>query len=173
MQKCSSCNQAFHEGDEVQRVPPLEVVLRGEKSGELGVYLTGDQTPLEDQEILHHRYGCYEKYFSPMENPFLYDTLANQVYEEKEGEFREEIRDEFASRFEEVKEMISSQNFNFCVECWKELEEDEPPYCLWCKSPDFVAMHQKKQGLTFFCAPCNKYWDDQENEISPAQFYGK
>lgn len=174
MQRCAACNQPFHEGDEIQRLPPLELALRGEKSGELGIYSTREgQVDYDDQDLVHHKYGCYEKYFSPLDNPFLYDSIANRVYEEREEQFKDEVREEFAQKFEEVKEMISEQKFSFCVECWKELEEDEPTYCLWCKSPNFVCMHQRRQGMTFFCAPCNKYWDDQENEITASQFYGE
>jgi len=165
--KCASCHQEFREEDEVQRVPPLEKVRRGQKSGELGVYPSTDKVHPDDQDLLHNKHGCYEKFFSPMDNPFLYDAISNRVYIEREDQIREEVQEEMMNRFDEVKEMISERKFNFCVDCWADLEEDEPPVCLWCKSPDYVWMHQRRQGMMFCCTRCNKYWNDQEEEMDP------
>ena len=183
--QCAACRKEFQEGDEVQRVPPLEVVLRGEKSGILGIYPykgggirfdSLDMThhdPRRDEEggidsldFVHHNHRCYEKYFSPVDNPFLYDAIAKLVETEKEEQIREEIREELRDRFDTIKEMISDHQFNFCVDCWANLDEDEPPYCLWCKSPDNVWMHQKPQGMILCCTACNRYWNDQEEELA-------
>jgi hypothetical protein len=97
----------------------------------------------------------------------MYDSIVKSVADEREKDIRDEVRDEFSQQFEVVKEMISEQRFNFCVDCWANIEEDEPPYCLWCKATDYVWMHQKPQGMIFCCTRCNKYWDDQEEELDP------
>jgi hypothetical protein len=163
---CVACRKQFHDGDQVQRLPPLEEIRRGEKSGLLGAYPL-DNTPEDDQDLVHHDFGCYEIFFSPADNPFLFDAIVKQVEEARESEIRDEIRDELATKFEEVKEMISERNFNFCVDCWANLDEDEPPYCLWCKDTQYVWMHQTPQGMILCCTRCNKYWNDQEEELSP------
>jgi hypothetical protein len=163
--RCAACRVEFKHGDEVQRVPPIERALRGEKSGVLGIYPMSPEVAVEDQDLLHNNYSCYEQYFSPLDNPFMYDALAKVVECEKEGEIYDEVREDFTTKFEMVKEMVGEQNFNFCVECWADLEVKEPPVCLWCKSPDFVWLHEKLQGTILCCTRCGKYWDDQEEEL--------
>ncbi len=165
MKNCAACKHPFKLGDKVQRVPPLEEIRKGAKSGELGTYSIDNISPI-DHDLLHNSHGCYETYFSPMENPFLYDGIAQEVYSELEGQLREEIKDELSAQFEQVKEMIAEGNHNFCVDCWAMVEEDKPPTCLWCESPDAVWMHQKKQGMIFWCSRCNRSWNDQDIEIS-------
>lgn len=165
--RCVACNGDLKEGAEVHRIPPTERVLLGEKSGVLGIYPQGETVPPENQDIIHHNYSCYEKYFSPMDNPFLYDSITKEMGEMMEKEIREEVREELASQFEDLKEMVGQKNFNFCVDCWANLEPDEPPVCLWCKRPDHVWMHQKLQGTVLCCTACNKYWDDREDELPP------
>lgn len=164
--RCAACRKDFQDGDDVQPVPALERVLRGEKSGALGVYPQGETVPHDEQDFIHHDYHCYEMFFSPTEG-FLYDSVIKQMGEEWGDTNKDEIREEYSQKFEEVKEMIGQQNFQFCVECWAELDADEPPVCLWCKSPDFVWMHQKPQGMIFCCTRCNKYWDNEEEELEP------
>lgn len=167
--KCAACHKEFVAGDDVQPIPSIEVVQRGAKSGVLGIYKKEATVGSEVSDYVHHQYGCYEKYFSPMDNAFmfesLHDTIVERVYKEREEEIRSEVIDEFEIRFEEIKKMISEKKHSFCVDCWAELEEDEPPACIWCRSQNYVWMHQKRSGMIFCCTRCNKYWDDEENEL--------
>lgn len=174
--RCAGCNQEFLQGDEVQPVPQILRYLRGMKSGAMGLY-QHENFPEAEPDYVHWRHSCLEKFFSPIENPYMYDGLVAKL----RGDLKLELRDEHEEQFALVKEMIGEGNHNFCVECWTELEDadipllerEEPPKCLWCKHTDQVWMQQKPGGLIFYCFRCSKMWDDYENEMEVASGAGE
>lgn len=137
-ERCCACRQTFAAGDEVVTFY-LERVLQGEKSGLPGFY-EHPQSPDNSTDHVHFNYSCLEKCFSPIENPFMYDSIADQVRREILEEEREV--DEFA--IEDVQ---------------------DPPFCLWCKREDSVWLQERRGGTVYCCLVCNKLWDDEENEL--------
>ncbi len=140
MDKCPGCSKAFVNGDQVIRVN-LERVMAGEKSGALGFY-DHQHLTRDEPERIHFSHSCIEKYFSPIENPFYYDFLAEQVRAEIYQD--EKDRDEF--------------------ELPNPMDED-PPYCLWCKKEETVWLQQQRDLWIFFCTACQKLWDQDEYEL--------
>jgi hypothetical protein len=155
--KCCGCGKPFVAGDHVVTFR-MEQVRLGEKSNQLGFYnsfwyLEGQGA--EDQNLpfgeettgdhVHFTPGCLEKTFSPVDNPFLYDVLANQV--------RQKIYDEESDR--EPDEILPDL---------PELIED-PPACLWCKRTDTVWVHFPRGYPIYNCIGCSKLWDHEEDEL--------
>lgn len=139
-EKCCACSREFANGDRVVTFY-FEKVMRGEKSGELGFY-DDNQYPDNSVDRTHFNYSCLEKCFSPMDNPFMYDAIAEMV--------RKEIREDETDRDEyEVSIM----------------DYDEPPYCLWCKREDTVWMQQQRDLHIYNCIACRKLWDQNEDEL--------
>ena len=158
--KCSACRVEFLPDDLVQRVPPVAQVKRGTKSGLLGIYSTED-TPEEEWDVIHATRKCIELFFSPEEHQVIYDDVVYEIKKDLEPE----IRQSWADKFEVVKEMVREKNFNFCIECWTQLEEDELPYCIFCKNTDSVWTQHKEPGSVMYCTRCSRYWDDQDEEL--------
>lgn len=140
MDKCIACGKSFANGDVVLTYF-LEKVMAGEKSGLLGYY---EHVSFTEQyvERLHFTYGCIEKAFSPVDNPFLFDIVAESIRREIYEEERE--KDEF-----DLPMVI----------------EEEPPFCLWCKREDTVWMHQRRDVHIYNCLACSKLWDHDEDEM--------
>ena len=150
--RCCACRKQFGPGDEVVTFR-LETVRRGEKSGQLGFYAHGNY-PEDFEDHTHFSAGCLEKTFSPMDNPFMYDAIADKVREEIESEIRDEIYDELSAEFQTEDVPLYA--------------EDELPFCLWCKKTNTVWLQHRHAGIIFFCTVCQKYWDDEETELESA-----
>lgn len=136
--KCLACSKEFTIVDRVVRVN-LEIVRRGEKSGLLGFY-EDSQSP--DDERIHFTYSCIEKYFSPADNPFMYDSIAAEV--------RKEIYEDEKSREDDI----------------PLADPDDPPYCLWCKREDTVWMQIQRDMYIYNCLACRRLWDHNEEELT-------
>jgi hypothetical protein len=123
----------------------LESVRRGEKSGVMGFY-SHSHNPSKEQEYAHAWPSCLEKCFSPEagENGFLYDEVVHSI--------RQEVYEELG------------YDPNNDVP----LDEFDPPFCLWCKKTDTVWMQDQMDRKVYYCTACQKYWDDEETELSSA-----
>lgn len=148
-EKCCGCGKLFVAEDQVVTFR-LERVRRGEKSNLLGFYnlhryIEGQGTEETAADHVHFTPGCLERAFSPIENPFMYDMLADQV--------RQQIYDEESER--DPDELLPEL---------PELLED-PPACLWCKRTDSVWMHLSKGYPIYNCLRCRRLWDHEEDEL--------
>lgn len=141
MDKCCACSREFANGDRVVTFY-FERVLAGEKSGALGYYEDYQYTE-QAVDRVHFLYPCLEKCFSPVDNPFMYDFLADQV--------RREI-------YEDERNNDDDHDIPFQM-------DDDPPYCLWCKKEDTVWLQQQRDMWIFFCNACNKLWNQDEDEL--------
>lgn len=144
--QCASCEGAFEDGDEVL-VFYLQSARPGEKSGLLGLY-EHSQYPGDTEDYIHFRYSCIEKAFSPVDNPFLYDSIVSSIRKEVEADIREEVETEL-----DIQDDLP------------QLYEEDPPLCIWCKRRDTVWVQYRLGGIFYFCPPCHKMWDDEENEV--------
>lgn len=150
-EKCCGCGKGFAAGDQVVTFR-MERVLRGDKSGILGFYNNHQQLGgygNEEMMVIDHVHfapGCLERAFSPMENPFMFDMLADQV---RQQIYEEEAERDPAEILPELPELL-----------------EDPPYCLWCKRTDTVWMHLDKSYPIYNCIACNKLWDHEEDELS-------
>ncbi len=148
--KCCGCGKGFAAGESVITFR-MERVLRGDKSGVLGFYNHHQYLGVrntEDPQIVDHAHftpGCLERTFSPVDNPFMFDVLADQV--------RQQIYDEESEK--DPSEIMPDL---------PELLED-PPYCLWCKRTDTVWMHFNKGYPIYNCLSCKRLWDHEDDEL--------
>lgn len=140
-EKCCACSRNFAAGDTVITFY-FQQVMRGEKSGVLGFY-DHKNSPDGSVDYVHFSYACLEKCFSPMENPFMYDILADAV--------RKEIYDDEAGNDDDDMPEITV--------------EEDPPYCLWCKKEEAVWVHYQRDMHIYNCMQCSKLWDDEEREL--------
>lgn len=150
-EKCCGCGKGFAAGDQVVTFR-MERVLRGEKSGVLGFYnnhqhLGGYGTSEELLVVDHSHFtpGCLELTFSPMENPFMFDLLANEV---RQKIYDEESELDPAEILPDTPELL-----------------ENPPFCLWCKRTDSVWAHFDKGYTIYNCLHCKKLWDHDEDEL--------
>jgi hypothetical protein len=118
----------------------FERALKGEKSNLMGFY-PHPNSPEDSTDHVHFTHSCLEKCFSPVDNPFMYDLLADMV--------RQEILED-----ESDKDDFPDIEF-----------EDDLPYCLWCKRTDTVWMQHRVGGEILHCVACNKLWDNEEVEL--------
>lgn len=144
--KCCGCKKNFAAGDKVVAFY-MGMALQGQKSGMLGIYETPNSLGAENEsntDYVHFLPGCLEMAFSPMENPFLFDVLADQV--------RQQIYEEESERdtdfFPEMPSLI-----------------EDPPFCIWCKRTDTVWFHTAKGYPIFNCMACQRLWDHEEDEL--------
>lgn len=154
-EKCCGCGKGFAAGDRVVTFR-MERVLRGEKSGELGFYeasvtrdnlgvLRGSDGVEEGIDHVHFTPGCLELTFSPMENPFMWDMLADEVRQQIYENESEKDPDEILP---DLPELI-----------------ENPPYCLWCKRTDTVWLNTNKGYPIYNCLACKRLWDHEEDEL--------
>lgn len=148
-EKCCACRKEFKDGEEVVTFY-FERTKIGEKSGLVGFYAHPNY-PDDSIERVHFTHQCLEKCFSPMDNPFLYDSIVHKIRSEVEEDLRQEIYDEISIEFDE--DIVIP-------------DVDDPPYCLWCKRRDSVWIQIRNQGYFYACTACNKYWDQDENELT-------
>jgi hypothetical protein len=147
-EKCCGCGKGFAAGDQVVTFR-MEKVRRGEKSNQLGFYNNNQLLAATEERLavdhVHFAPGCLELAFSPVENPFMFDVLADQV--------RQQIYDEESERDP--------------AEILPDLPEllENPPYCLWCKRKDCVWAHFDKGYPIYNCLACGKLWDHEEDEL--------
>lgn len=153
--RCCACLKPFEAGDQVVSFY-LEHIRRGEKSGQLGFY-QHENYPEENTDHVHFRASCLEMCFSPVDNPFLYDAIVDKVRKDVESDIRDEIYDQVCAEYG----VDDPPQYP--------LEEDELPFCLWCKKTNTVWMQQKTGGVIFYCAGCQKWWDEEENELENGQ----
>jgi hypothetical protein len=150
--KCCACSKAFQDGDEVLTFY-IEKSKRGSKSGMIGFY-SHPNYPKDYIDRSHFTAACLEKCFSPADNPFLYDTIVAKIRAETTEDIRQEIYDdmdlELDDEFPDMPDI------------------DDPPFCLWCKGPESVWVQIRSSGYLYACTKCNKYWDQDENEIDLA-----
>jgi hypothetical protein len=139
-EKCCACSREFANGDRVVTFY-FERVMAGEKSGALGFY-EDNQYADNTVDRCHFLYQCLEKCFSPMDNPFMYDFIAEQV--------RKEVYEDEKDR----------EEFDIPVSI-----DEDPPYCLWCKKEDTVWLQQQRDLWIFHCIECHKLWDQNEDEL--------
>lgn len=137
--KCCACSKEFVSGDSVVTFY-LEKVLAGEKSGVLGFY-DDDRYPDREVDHVHFSHNCLEKCFSPIENPFLYDTVVESI--------RKDIYEDEADSVDDIPINI----------------DDDPPYCLWCKREDTVWKQIQRDLHIFNCIACSRLWDQDETEL--------
>lgn len=142
-EKCCACSKDFSNGDRVVTFY-FEKVSAGEKSGTLGFY-DDNQYPENAVDRVHFIHGCLEKCFSPVDNPFMYDTLAELVRQE----IYEDERDH-----KDYSDDIPTIGM-----------EEELPFCLWCKREDTVWLQMKPDMYIYNCLACQKLWDHEENEL--------
>lgn len=154
-EKCCGCGKPFAAGDHVVTFR-MERVLRGERSNILGFYkstlirdnvsvLYGSEGPEDGIDHVHFTPGCLERTFSPIENPFMYDMLADEV---RQRIYDEESEMDPAEILPELPELI-----------------ENPPMCLWCKKTNTVWMHVDKGYPIYNCLACRKLWDHEEDEL--------
>ncbi len=154
-EKCCGCGKPFAAGEKVVSFR-MERVLRGERSNLLGFYkasltrdnlgtLQGSNGPAEDIDHVHFTPGCLERTFSPVDNPFMYDMLADEV---RQRIYEEESESEPPEIIPEIPELI-----------------ENPPMCLWCKRTDTVWCHFDKGYPVYNCLACKKLWDHEEDEL--------
>ena len=159
--RCAYCRGEIPEGTAVQRIPPLEQLLMGRKSGVLGLYPHPEHN--DEEDVLHP--ACCGAYFDPESNPYIQEQILMDVRAEVEDEIREEIKEEYREKFE------SAGPTRYCAECWEELEEGdgqepEEPMCPWCKTPEHVWEKSTANGVVYCCTRCRKYWDSEEQELA-------
>ena len=141
-ERCCACRKEFAAGDTIITFF-FERVLQGEKSNLPGFYPHPNSPEGPDEaERVHFNYSCLEKCFSPADNPFMFDIIAEQVRREI-LEDEQEFNDDFP-----------------IVEF-----DDDPPYCLWCKRKDTVWLQVRMGGNILTCLACGKLWDDEEHEV--------
>ena len=163
--KCAYCRGEIPEGTAVQRIPPLEQLLVGRKSGALGLYPHPEHEK-DEEDVLHP--ACCGAYFDPESNPYIQEQIMMDIRGELEDEIREEIKEEYKEKFE----LRSNNPTRYCVECWDELEDSvliqEPgePMCPWCKTHDNVWERTVGNDTVFCCTRCGKYWDEDEKELA-------
>jgi len=160
--KCTHCGKDILAGGDVQRIPPLEKLFVGLKSGALGLYPHPDHQG-EPEETLHH--DCCSSFFDPENDPYLREQIMMEIREDAWAEIREELKEEFRSKFQ------SRNPTRYCIDCWEELECDgqEPncePMCLWCKTSEHVWEKATPQGVIYCCTRCSRYWNDDEDELT-------
>lgn len=148
-EKCCACNKPFIEGEDVVTFY-MEKAKIGEKSGQLGFY-AHPSYPKDYIDRVHFTYSCLEKCFSPADNPFLYDSIVLKIRQETTDDIRQEVYDEINIEFEDDFPKIP--------------DIDDPPFCLWCKRRETVWIQIRTNGCIYACTSCNKYWDEEENEI--------
>ncbi len=140
IEKCCACGKPFANGDLVVLFH-FEQVKAGEKSGALGFY-ESTQSPEGEPDYVHFEYACLEKCFSPMDNPFMYDMIAEAVRKEAwEDALEKEERD------------------------LPLFMDEDPPFCLWCKKEDTVWMQIQRDMHVYNCLQCRKLWDHNEDEL--------
>lgn len=139
-ERCCACSKEFANGDQVVTFY-FERVMRGEKSGELGFY-EDKNYPEQTVDRVHFTYPCLEKCFSPVDNPFMYDVIAESV--------RKEIYEDERDR----------EDYDIPL-----TEPDDPPFCLWCKREDTVWMQVQRETCIYNCLACRKLWDLNEDEL--------
>ncbi len=164
--RCPVCSEPIQNGQTVQRIPVPEMVMQGAKSGQLGCYAhSGFQGQTED--IVHYP-ECCMGFFSPDDNPYIYDQVTETLREELRRELLSEMREEFKDKFQRVQQLAGEGRV--CTECWDELEgEEENPMCIFCKRPETVWQQTAwNGGKVFFCSACQKYWDQDEQELTAA-----
>lgn len=155
--KCLACGREFQHGEAVVAFC-YEQAQKGTKSGLIGFY-SHPHYGREDEgnnnytEHVHFTHSCLEKCFSPADNPYYYDQVVQAIRKEVEADIRDEIYDELSAEYDDMPRV--------------RVEED-PPFCLWCKREDTVWLQERRTGCVFFCTVCQKYWDDQENELDNA-----
>ncbi len=146
-EKCCGCNKEFVAGDNVLTFY-MERVLKGQKSGVLGFYESANSLGTENEGNIDHVHflpGCLELAFSPPDNPFMFDVLAEQV---RQKIYEEESERDPADILPTLPEMLV-----------------DPPYCLWCKRTDTVWLHTDKGYPIFNCLACKKLWDQDDDEL--------
>lgn len=141
MEKCCGCSKQFVNGDVVITFY-FEQVKAGDKSGALGFY-EHRNSPENSVEHVHFTYGCLEKCFSPVDNPFMYDVVAEAV--------RRQI-------WEDEKEQDPDIPLHI-------LDYDDPPFCLWCKREDTVWIQVQRDMRVYNCLACRRLWDHNEDEL--------
>lgn len=160
--QCPVCRMPIEAGQQVQRMPPPERAHLGQKSGILGVYPDKGFEGVEE-DFVHYPHCCME-YFDPEGNPYIYDQRRDEL----EENLREEIREEFNEQFEQVKEFLGENNWNFCVNCWDSVQEEEPLMCIFCKRHECVMELKKLSGTVYYCMLCQRWWDENEQELRTA-----
>lgn len=143
---CAACRKPFADGDDAVTFY-FEKAKIGEKSGILGFY-THPNYPGDYIDRIHFNYACVEKCFSPADNPFMYDVIVNKIRLEVTDDIRQEAYDEINIELEDGFPDI-----------------DDPPFCLWCKKREPVWIQIRSNGYIYTCTACQKYWDQDENEL--------
>jgi len=148
-EKCCACGKEFKNDEEVVTFY-LERAKVGEKSGALGFY-QHQSYPKDCIDRVHFSYTCLEKCFSPADNPFLYDSIAIKLRADITDDIRQEIYDEINIELEDDMPLIDLA---------------DPPFCLWCKRTDTVWIQVRNGACVYACPPCNKYWNEDEDELT-------
>ena len=103
------------------------------------------------------------RYFDPDDNPHVYDQETAEMREQLEAQIREELREELQTKFERVMTLIGEENYNFCVDCWDEVEDEEVvDTCPWCHFRGEVWTKIVAQGDVKFCGSCRRHWKDED-----------
>lgn len=120
---CPVCAGEILLGEEVQVIPAPMLLLLGPKSGQPGLY-PNPQWSQDDRYEVHYPRCCIG-FFSPDENPFIFDQITENMRHDLEAEIREELEERYQAMFDDVIMKVNEGKKEFCQECWAELEECE------------------------------------------------